>query len=266
MVCKRLVVVDMDLEIRGTAISLRGIVFHELNRLPVDMVLGAEDILRHDILQHMSTATTTGEEEYRQDKPVLLTEREIALLGESRGPESSDISSGEDESDPVNLQPEIGHLVLVTAAEDIPTDVEGLEPHIAELLGPADLNIEEDLEGYDVLDEALQRACDTELDMVRRLPCPRYSGQSGHGTRSASLVNGIGPTKESTNGNSDARDVGTDREGLEAFRLCTNDQLNSSTNSESMVEEDCKELEALLSVEPAVTTPACADMRGRDRP
>jgi hypothetical protein len=153
MVCKRSVVVDMDLEIRGTAISLREIVFHELNRLPVDMVLGAEDILRHDILQHMSTAAT-GEEVYRQDKPVLLTEREVAVLGESRGPDASDISSGEDESDPVNLQPEIGHLVFMTAAEDIPTDVEGLEPHIAELLGPADLNIEEDLKVYDVLDEA----------------------------------------------------------------------------------------------------------------
>jgi hypothetical protein len=106
MVCKRSVVVDIDLEIRGTAISLRGKVFHELNRLPVDMVLGAEDILRHDILRHMSTATT-GEEVHRQDKPVLLMEREIAILGESRGPESSDVSSGEDESALVNLQPEI---------------------------------------------------------------------------------------------------------------------------------------------------------------
>jgi hypothetical protein len=79
----------------------------------------------------------------------------------------------------------------MTAAEDIPTDVEGLDLHIADFLGPADLDIEEDLEGYDVLDEALQRARDTELDMVRQLPCPRYSGQPGHGTRSANLVNGI---------------------------------------------------------------------------
>jgi hypothetical protein len=83
-----------------------------------------------------------------------------------------------------------------------------------------------------------QRVCDTELDMVQRLPCPRYSGQSGHATRSASLVNGIGPTKESTNGNPDARDVGTDREGSEALRLCTNDQTDSSMKLESTVEED----------------------------